>query len=355
MSLINNWLLNNLVCPISKLPLVKKKNYFLSKNGEMYPVVNNIPIMIPLTKKPNHFSAYKSLYFSKKFKSNEDKKNQYFIETLGISKLQKKLVYKKLENLNNNKESDLKKNIAIVAGLVAGTNGIAYKTSVGNLDELPIPIVPKKINKDLVKPTLDIGCNWGRWSIACSDKKNIIIGIDPSLGAVIVASNLAKIFKVKFIGIVGDARFLPFKNNSVASVISYSVIQHFSRSDVNIAVREISRVLKPNGFSAVQMPNKLGLRCLYHQIRRGFRDGKNFEVRYWSLKKLEKVFSYIGKTNFITDCYLGLGLQDNDFKFMSFLGKIALIISRFLKSIPFINAGKFIFSDSVWVLSRKNN
>ena len=355
MSLINNWLINNLVCPISKLPLVKKKNYFLSKNGEMYPIVNNIPIMIPLHKKPNHFSAYKSLYFSKKIESNKDKKNQYFIETTTMSKLEKKLVYKKLEILNNNKESDLKKNIAIVSGLVAATNGIAYKVSDGNLDELPIPIIPKKINKHLVKPTLDIGCNWGRWSIACSDKKNIIIGIDPSLGAVIAASNLAKIFKVKFIGIVGDARFLPFKNHSVASVISYSVIQHFSRSDVNITVREINRVLKPNGFSAVQMPNKLGLRCLYHQIRRGFRDGKNFEVRYWSLKKLEKVFSYIGKTNFITDCYLGIGLQDTDFKFMSFLGKIALIISRFLKSIPFINSGKFIFSDSVWVLSRKNN
>ena len=355
MSSINNWLVNNLVCPITKLPLVKKKNFFLSKNGEKYPIVNNIPVMIPLTKKPNHFSAYKSLYLSKKIQSTDDKKNEYFIETLAMSKFEKKIVYKKLLNLNNNNESNLKKNIAIISGLIAGTNGIAYKDSIGNLNELPIPTIPKKINKDLAKPTLDIGCNWGRWSIACSDKKNMIIGIDPSLGAVIVASNLAKILKVKFIGIVGDARFLPFKNNSIASIISYSVIQHFSRSDVNIVVKEINRILKPRGFSAVQMPNKLGLRCLYHQIRRGFRDGQNFEVRYWSLNKLEKVFSNIGKTNFITDCYLGIGLQDNDFKFITILGKVALIISRFLKSIPFINSGKFIISDSVWVLSRKNN
>ena len=362
---INNWLINNLVCPISKLPLIRKKNYFLSNKGEIYPIINNIPIMIPLTKKPNHISAYKSLSLVKKFKNKKIENDQYFLETLSIGKLvletlsigklEKKLIYKKIEDLNNNKESDLKKNIAIVSGLVGATNGIAYRASIGDLNELPIPILPQKIKQDLVKPILDIGCNWGRWSIACSNKKNIIIGIDPSLGAIIIASNLAKIYGVKFIGIVGDARFLPFKNNSVASIISYSVIQHFSRKDVNLAVGEINRVLKPKGFSAVQMPNKLGLRCLYHQIRRGFRDGKNFEVRYWSIRKLNEVFSRIGKTNFITDCYLGIGLQDNDFKFMSFLGKIALIISKFLKSVPFINSGKFILSDSIWVLTKKNN
>ena len=52
MSLINNWLINNLVCPISKLPLVKKKNYFLSKNGEIYPIVNGIPIMAKRSASP---------------------------------------------------------------------------------------------------------------------------------------------------------------------------------------------------------------------------------------------------------------------------------------------------------------
>jgi len=355
---VNQWLEINLVDPINKLPLKKKNNYFLLRTGDIYPIINNIPIMLPLNKKLNHISAYNSLDFIKDLKKNNFKNDEYFINTTGLSKFEKKMILEKLNNLRglkNNKKNELKKCLAIVSGFIAATNGIAYKSSLGNLTNLPIPIIPEKIFENLTQPILDIGCNWGRWSIACSNKKNIIIGIDPCLSAVNVASKLAKNLNINFIGIVGDARFLPFKTNSISSVISYSVIQHFSRKDVNITIKEINRILKPKGFSAVQMPNKIGLRCFYHQILRGFRDGKNFEVRYWSLKELTKIFSYIGRVKIITDCYLGLGLQDTDFKFMSISGKIALAISKFFKKIPYINSGKILFADSVWVLSEKKN
>ena len=34
---------------------------------------------------------------------------------------------------------------------------------------------------------------------------------------------------------------------------------------------------------SARLPNWLGIRSLYHQVRRGFREAEKFEVRYWSL------------------------------------------------------------------------
>ena len=57
----------------------------------------------------------------------------------------------------------------------------------------------------------------------------------------------------------------------LTTVFSYSVIQHFSREDARAAVAEIGRVLDRDGEARVQMPTRYGIRCLYHQMRRGFR------------------------------------------------------------------------------------
>ena len=47
--------------------------------------------------------------------------------------------------------------------------------------------------------------------------------------------------------VVGDARHLPFADESVDVVFSYSVFQHFSKRDALAAFEEIGRVLKPGG------------------------------------------------------------------------------------------------------------
>jgi ubiquinone/menaquinone biosynthesis C-methylase UbiE len=55
--------------------------------------------------------------------------------------------------------------------------------------------------------------------------------------------------------VVGDARFLPFADNSFNTVFSYSVFQHFSKENTKISLDEAARVLKKNGKSLIQMPN----------------------------------------------------------------------------------------------------
>ncbi len=132
--------------------------------------------------------------------------------------------------------------------------------------------------------------------------------------------------------IVGDARHLPFADRRFDCVYSYSVLQHLSRTDAASAVSEIGRVLADGGLAKVQMPTRLGLRCLYHQARRGFRDGRGFEVRYWSLPALRRLFAErVGANRVEVDCYFGIGLQRADEPLMTPRLKQILSASEWLK------------------------
>ncbi len=68
----------------------------------------------------------------------------------------------------------------------------------------------------------------------------------------------------------------------------------------------------------VQMANRVGLRCLYHQVRRGFREPRNFEVRYWGIEEMRRMLMNIGvDASFSVDCFFGIGLQASDIELMS--------------------------------------
>lgn len=241
----------------------------------------------------------------------------------------------------------------VVSFLVAATNGIAYKNQIGRLNDYPIPTL--RIPESRGRVFLDIGCNWGRWCVAASRKGYRVIGIDPSLAAVMAARRVARQLGVEAAFIVGDARFLPIRTSALDDVFSYSVIQHLSREDAALVVSEIGRVLKDEGTSLVQMPTKFGLRCLYHQLRRQFREGVGFEVRYWSLPSLRKLFSsQIGATTFAVDCFFGIGLQYSDLRFMTPISKVAVTVSEGLRLISRVATPLVWTADSVYVSSVKD-
>ena len=112
--------------------------------------------------------------------------------------------------------------------------------------------------------------------------------------------------------VVGDARFLPFAAARFGAVYSYSVLQHFSPESARQAVAEIGRVLEPGGRAKVQMPTAFGVRCLYHQARRRFRTPNGFEVRYWTIPALRRLFGSIGPTRIDAEGYFGIGLLRSD-------------------------------------------
>ncbi|MCX7140565.1 MAG: class I SAM-dependent methyltransferase [Proteobacteria bacterium] len=240
----------------------------------------------------------------------------------------------------------------VVSYLIGATNGIAYKRLRGCLEAYPIPTIRlPKSNGGLL---LDVGCSWGRWSIAAAQKGYRVIGIDPSLGAVMAARRVAHQLGVDVDVVVGDARFLPFLSNLFDDVFSYSVIQHFSRSDAALAVGEVGRVLKPDGISVIQMPTQYGIRCLQHQIKRGFRDGIGFDVRYWSIPDLKRLFSSkIGLTAFSVDCYFGIGLQYSDIKLMPIWLQVIVAMSELVRYLSLIFRPLVWLADSVYVRSVK--
>jgi SAM-dependent methyltransferase len=203
-----------------------------------------------------------------------------------------------------------------VSVLIGATNGNAYKHLIGRQFAYPIP--PIELPEGNGRSLLDIGCGWGRWSIAASRKGYRATGIDPSKGAIMAAGRVAKQFgahSAQFI--CGDARDLPFPDGSFDVAFSYSVIQHFSREDARKIFKEIGRVLKPGGVCKVQMPNRLALRSLYVQARRGVTDGKGFDVRYWSIPVLcEMLCDTVGPAEITAHCYLGLGLEPSDIDLM---------------------------------------
>jgi ubiquinone/menaquinone biosynthesis C-methylase UbiE len=201
---------------------------------------------------------------------------------------------------------------------------------------------------------LDIGCNWGRWSIAATKKGYTVVGIDPSLGAIMAARRVANQMGLTIKYVVGDARYLPFKSSLFNKVFSYSVLQHLSKDDVRKVLHGVGRVLKADGVSLIQMPNRFGIRSLQHQIKRRFRRAKDFEVRYWSIPELKNIFEKeIGCSKTSVDCFGGLGLQKSDVDYMSSKMRLIITFSEFLRKISnSIHVLKYV-ADSVYVSSRK--
>jgi SAM-dependent methyltransferase len=154
--------------------------------------------------------------------------------------------------------------------------------------------------------------------------------------------------------LVADARYLPFPAASFDQVFSYSVLQHMAKQDVELVLGEVARVLTPGGSSLIQMASAFGLRSLYHQVRRGFREPRSFEVRYWRPGELRTVFSRIvGASALSADWYFGLGLQPADSALMPISRRTLLAASEFLRRLGQRSALVRYLADSLYVCSRR--
>lgn len=220
-----------------------------------------------------------------------------------------------------------------VQSLVAATNGLLYKPLIGKLKEYPIPGIrlPTAAAGELL---LDIGCNWGRWSIAAYRRGYRVIGVDPNLRAIMTATSVSRQLGLDIQYICADARQLPFKSSAFDAIFSYSVIQHFSKDDARTTLREIARTLTPAGLSMVQMANALGLRSTYHRIRQHFRQPGSFDVRYWRPRELCSTFEQlIGPTRMLVDGFGGLGIQPADRHLLPYRYRPIPLVSEILRRI----------------------
>lgn len=325
---MNDWLIKNLVCPRDKQDLEFNENNLICPKGHSYPVVNEIPVMLVDEAEITH---------------------GYIESTLEkVSKIQSNLTNftKNISNINGKVDE-------FVQGEIVHTCGNLYFPVLNKLKRYPIPEF--RLPEGKGERLLDVGCNWGRWSIGAAKKGYKPVGIDPSIDAVLAATRVAKQLNVEADFIVGDARFLPFKSDIFDVGFSYGVFQHFSKNNAKISLDEISRVVKNENKIFVQMPNKYGIRSFYQRWKRGFTEGEGFEVRYWTPRELIKTFEEkFGDTKLTVDCYFGLGIQKKDIDLLPAKYKLVVYSSEQLRKLSRIFPLLIKVADSVYLESVNN-
>ena len=320
------WFLENLVCPIDKSRLShQKKQLICSEHKHSYPIFKNIPIMLVKEIMPTH--------------------SGFFQRTWDI-------VNEKVDIETNLKNEAVNKNIdPYVQEVIAATNSNFYVNLIKKLKRYPIPNFPKVPAAGRL--LLDIGCNWGRWCLSASKSGFDPIGIDPILESILAAKRVAKQLNIKSKYLVADARYLPFRQNLFDYCYSYSVLQHFSKSDVKKVLPQIKYVLKPRGISQLQMLNKYGLRSLYIQMRRNFREPVEFETRYWSYNELLNVFEQnIGASKILLGSFFTQA-QITELDLFTLRNKLIFGISQFFNNlslkIPYLKK----YGDNLFLISQK--
>ena len=343
------WYLSHLACPRDHQDLREENGCLSCASGHAYPVVDGVPIMLLDDVTQTMPIAERSIARAREAEAvrheADDLSHSLYLDTLGIVDDERRA----LLALARSGRSPID---PVVAFMIGATGGYMYRHVIGTLASYPIPEL--RLPPGGGKALLDIGCNWGRWSIAAARHGYDAVGIDPSLGAIMAAKRVSRSLGLPCRFVVGDARYLPFRAGMFDYAFSYSVLQHLSRADVALVAAGIGRTLQGGGTSFVQMPTIFGVRCLYHQARRRFAEGTGFDVRYWTIPALTRLFSRaIGRATISVDCYFGIGLQRADFALMTPMLKVILISSEIVRGAsrfaPFL---KYV-ADSVYVTAVK--
>ena len=358
---LDPWYEENLVCPVEGVPLRYSNGALVSSGGREYPVVDGVPVFFFFFFEQTQDIASASLRRARGDAGVIDRRApELFLESLGgIDDEQKESIVELARQRGQSIDP-------VVSHMLAATGGNTYKALAGRLTSYPIPElhVPDASGESF----LDLGCNWGRWCIAAARKGYSAVGIDPSLGAVMAARRVAQELGLSNRYLVGDARFLPFRDSSFDTVFSYGVLQHMHWDNARRVLPEVSRVLKPGGTSLIQMPNFLGIRSLQNQVRTGglrfrrayqvrkgiMRKTKNTGINYWSVPELKRTFqAAIGPTAVFADCYFGLGLQKSELGHMPFRNKALIALSESIKMASRVLSVLVYLADSVYVKSRR--
>lgn len=107
---------------------------------------------------------------------------------------------------------------------------------------------------------LDIGCGFYPHFLTSTKFKNKF-GIDPAVNTQVKGIKLQKIDIAK--------QKLPFKDNSFEVVTMLAVFEHIEKEKLTSAIKEINRVLKPEGRLIITTPSPWSDKLLHHMARLG--------------------------------------------------------------------------------------
>jgi len=233
---------------------------------------------------------------------------------------------------------------------IVKTNGILYQGVLGGLRRYPIPDFPLPDTTAGLR-LLDVGCNWGRWSIAASRRGYQAIGIDPGIAGIQAANRVAATLGQSPGFVVGDGRCLPFPDQTFDVVFSYSVLQHFSKEDAKVSIQEAARVTKPGGRVLIQLANLFGVRQLYNEARDTLRGEQNpFRVRRWTPGEMLSTFrALVGPARLTADGFFSLNAQASDLDLLRPFPRTVIRASEALKSVSAHVPALSLVADSVFI------
>ena len=130
-------------------------------------------------------------------------------------------------------------------------------------------IVPGSVNDDLLnehlcryrfaqllvegKAVLDVGSGVGYGAKILAEKASKVIAVDLSEEAVRYAGREYAAGNIEIV--VGDAQDLPLAGDSVDVAVSFELVEHLQGQQAHLL--EISRVLKPEGWTVISTPNRI--------------------------------------------------------------------------------------------------
>jgi ubiquinone/menaquinone biosynthesis C-methylase UbiE len=143
-----------------------------------------------------------------------------------------------------------------------------------------------------------------------------------------------------------DVRDLPFEKDTFDIILSTSTLDHFTNErDFIKSLLELKRIIKPTGLMIIAINNKHNLN-FYLSLKIGRLLGLiPYPVQFYSLKKLKKIFQYIGLT-----------IQDRDsiVHIISPINTVMLLFRRLMKNETIDKLSKKCVSFFRWLGIRKN-
>lgn len=278
-------LLEMLACPVDRSSLRCEAETLRCVNGHEFPVVQGIPVLLADVSDPTH---------------------PYLARTLEA-----------VRNRDVDPVSTPGDAVdAFVQDEIVKTNGNLYRHLLGRLPRYPIPEI--RLPAGAGRSLLDVGANWGRWSLAAARRGWRSVALEPWIDAALAGTRVARQLGLDVRYVVGDARHLPFRDGSVDASFSYSVLQHFKKDAARTSISEMSRVTREGGTVLVQLPNIFGLRQFANLVRQRISNDQNpFRVRYWTPREIRTTFErLVGPTKLSVDGFFSLNPQATDLDLM---------------------------------------
>jgi uncharacterized protein YbaR (Trm112 family) len=229
-----------LVDPVDRQPLVRDGEMLIAANGTRYPIIDGIPILLRADVPHTHRTAVRSLRLA----AWPNPETIDPVMALNIPEISKDAI-----------RADIARGIplttAAICHLIPLTNGLAFRGADSRLAKVPVPVFPER---GTGQSLLDLGCSWGRWTLAATSAGFAPIGIDSALGPLMVARRLAAEQGLNIPFVCADVRFMPFKDGAFDRVFSYSTLQHFSDDDCDATLAETA----PRASTARTFPHSDG-------------------------------------------------------------------------------------------------